>query len=86
MLKFPVPIMPILPVPNCSANVAPVSARALSGTFLAATMSRAHWSTALTPSPTSGSSPHLLASIVAPDAHISGPTVKMLQPAQLPGR
>ncbi len=86
MLKLPVPIMPILPVPNCSAKVAPVSARALSGTFFAATMSRAHWATCLTPSPTSGSSPHLSASIVAPDAHISGPTVKMLQPAQLPGR
>ena len=37
-------------------------------------------------SPTSGSSPQVAASIVAPDAHSSGPTVKMLQPAQLPGR
>ena len=34
MLKLPVPIMPSLPVPNCSAKVAPVSARALSGTLL----------------------------------------------------
>ena len=37
-------------------------------------------------SPTSGSSPAPVASILAPDAHISGPTVKMLQPAQEPGR
>ena len=49
-------------------------------------LSRANSSTCLTPSPTSGSSPHLPASMVAPDAHISGPTVKMLQPAQLPAR
>jgi hypothetical protein len=45
-----------------------------------------NWSTCLTPSPTSGSSPGPAASIFAPEAHISGPTVKMLQPAQLPGR
>ncbi len=43
-------------------------------------------STCLTPSPTSGSSPAPAASILAPEAHISGPTVKMLQPAQEPGR
>jgi AICAR transformylase/IMP cyclohydrolase PurH len=42
--------------------------------------------TCLTPSPVSGSSPAFSASILAPEAHISGPTVKMLQPAQLPGR
>ena len=86
MLKLPVPIMPSLPVPNCTAKVSPFSAWALAGTLPALTMSRANCRTSLTPSPTSGSSPHLPASIVAPDAHISGPTVKMLQPAQLPGR
>ena len=38
------------------------------------------------PSPTSGSSLASFASILPPEAHISGPTVKMLQPAHEPGR
>ncbi len=86
MLKLPVPIMPTLPEPNCRWNVSPFSARSPSCTLPALTMSRVNWSTCLTPSPTSGSSPGPAASIFAPEAHISGPTVKMLQPAQLPGR
>ena len=87
MLKLPVPIMPTLPEPNWRWNVSPFSEWSLSWTLPALTMSRAHWRTSSTPGPTSGSSPHLPASmVVSPVAHISGPTVKMLQPAQLPGR
>jgi hypothetical protein len=86
MLKLPVPIMPTLPDPNCRWNVSPFSLRAPSGTLPALTMSRVNCRTCLTPSPTSGSSPGPAASILAPEAHISGPTVKMLHPAQLPGR
>ena len=86
MLKLPVPIMPTLPEPKRRWNVSPFSARASSCTLPALIMSRAHCSTCLTPSPCSGSSSASFGSIVAPLAHISGPTVKMLQPAQEPGR
>ena len=52
MLKLPVPIMPTLPEPNRRWKVSPFSARAFSCTLPALTMSRAHCSTCLTPSPT----------------------------------
>ena len=42
MLKLPVPIMPTLPEPNCKWKVSPFSARSLSWTLPALTMSRSN--------------------------------------------
>ena len=87
ILKLPVPIMPTLPEPNCRWNVSPFSARSLSWTLPALIMSRATLQHLLD----AVADERLVArrrahSILAPEAHISGPTVKMLQPAQEPGR
>ena len=85
-LKLPVPMMPTLPEPNTSAKVSPFSACAAGSMLPSLCIMRAHSSTAGMVSPTNGSSPHSAGSIFPPDAQIIGAKVKMLQPAQLPGR
>ena len=84
MAKPPEPCMPMVPVSKVAWKLAPVSASALSGMTPFSHMERSMVSTSLTPVPSIAGPSAELGSRVAPEAHIMGAWVKMLQPPHEP--